>query len=73
MFNRSAVPSAVAIVTGDFSWRVVTASVGTKCFEQIPIGNLTLFSGSRSREKSGSHHDPVTELQLRVCCIWGGK
>lgn len=69
MFNRSAIPSVVAIVTGDFSWRVVTASVGTKRFEQVPIGNLTLFSGCKSREKSGGHHNPVTELQLQVCCI----
>lgn len=64
MFSRSAISSAVAVVTGDFGWRGVTASVGTKCFEQVPIGKLTLFSGSKSREKSGSHHDPVTELRL---------
>lgn len=50
MFNSRAIPSAVALVTGGFSWRVVTASIVTKCFEWIRIGNLTPFSGSKSRE-----------------------
>lgn len=59
MFNRTAIPSSVTLFTGGFSWRVVTASTVTKCLEQICGGNLTLFSGSKSREKSGSRHDLV--------------
>lgn len=65
MSNGSALSSAGDLVTGGFSWRVVTASTVTKCLERICIDNLTLFSGSKSREKSGSCHDLVIQS---FCC-----